>query len=157
MNRDIIYGWLGGHMVQPQHRTALLDPASAAISNRQMARLEIAVTSRKHTPHPLSNRQSSGRGGRQHSRAPAQRASTVSGLRHTPFLIRYQQLEFNVNHSKQTPAPISNPQKRGNMFSRKCAESASRLSPFSAFSLNRFRFAIISNRNTTEFKKRIIP
>jgi hypothetical protein len=110
MNRDFIHGWLGGHMVQPQRRTTLLDPASAAVSNRQLARLENAVTSRKHTPHPLSNRQYSGHGGRQHSRSPAQRASTVSATRHTPFLIRYAQLEINVNHSKQTPAPISNPQ-----------------------------------------------
>jgi purine nucleosidase len=53
------------------------------------------------------------------------------------------------------------------MFSRKRAKSAPPLTsfpvfkfpfeaspfPFSALSLNRFRFAIISNRNTTEFKK----
>jgi hypothetical protein len=90
MNRDIIYGWLGGHMVRRQRRTALLDPASAALSNRQY----------------------SGRGGRQHSRSPAQRASTVSATRHTPFLIRYAQLEISVNHSKQTLAPIFNPQMR---------------------------------------------
>jgi hypothetical protein len=110
MNRDFIHGWLGGHMVQPQRRTTLLDPLSAAVSNRQLARLENAVTSRKHKRHPLSNRQYFCRGGRPHSPSPARHVSTVSGPRHIPFLIPYPGLEINVNHSKQTPAPISNPQ-----------------------------------------------
>jgi hypothetical protein len=41
MNRDIIYGWMRGYMVRRQRRTALLAPASAAISNRHFAQLEI--------------------------------------------------------------------------------------------------------------------
>jgi len=41
MNRDLIFGWLGGYMVRRQRRTALLAPASAAISNRHFAQLEI--------------------------------------------------------------------------------------------------------------------
>jgi hypothetical protein len=40
MNRDIIYGWMGGYMVRWQRRTALLALASGAISNRHFAQLE---------------------------------------------------------------------------------------------------------------------
>ena len=100
----------------------------------------------------ISNRQYFRRGGRQHS-SSSTLPSRILATRQPQFLIRYQQLEINVNHSKQTLTPISNPQKTRNMFSRKRTESASRLGPSPAFSLNRFRFAIISNRHTTEFKK----
>src|SRR5580704_19718317 len=96
----------------------------------------------------ISNRQSFRRGARQHSSSSTLRASRILATRQPQFLIRYQQLEINVNHSKQTPTPISNPQMRRNMFN-----FASRLSLLSAFSLNRFRFAMVSNRTRPQFKK----
>jgi hypothetical protein len=40
MNRDLIFGWLGGYMVRRQRRTTFLAPASAVISNRHFAQLE---------------------------------------------------------------------------------------------------------------------
>jgi hypothetical protein len=101
----------------------------------------------------ISNRQSFRRGARQHSSSSTLRASRILATRQPQFLIRYQQLEINVNHSKQTLTPISNPQIRRNMFSQKRVRFASRLSLFSAFSLNRFRFAMVSNRTRPQFKK----
>src|SRR6202522_2445514 len=101
----------------------------------------------------ISNRQSFRRGGRKHSSSSTLRACRVLATRQQQFLIRYQQLEFNVNHSKQTLTPISNPQIRRNMFNQKRVRFASRLSLFSAFSLNRFRFAMVSNRTRPQFKK----
>src|ERR1700722_16540420 len=57
MSRDLIFGWLGGHMVWRPCRVIHLEPASADISNRHfIVRLEIAVTSRKQTPAHRSNR-----------------------------------------------------------------------------------------------------
>src|SRR5580704_14203159 len=81
----------------------------------------------------ISNRQSFRRGARQHSSSSTLRASRILATRQPQFLIRYQQLEINVNHSKQTLTPISNPQIRRNMFNQKRVGFASRLSLFSAF------------------------
>jgi hypothetical protein len=58
----------------------------------------------------ISNRQYFRRFGRQHSSSSTLRASRILATRHPQFLIRYQQLEFNVNHSKQSVELISNPQ-----------------------------------------------
>src|ERR1700679_1495118 len=67
----------------------------------------------------ISNRQYFRRFGRQHSLSSTVRASRILATRHPQFLIRYQQLEFNVNSSKQTPTAISNPKNRRFISSKK--------------------------------------
>ena len=81
----------------------------------------------------ISNRQSFGRSGRRHSPSSTLRASRILATRRPQFLIRYQQLEFNVNSSKQTPTAISNPQNRRFIFSKKRPESGPRHPRFSIF------------------------
>src|SRR5271156_4955621 len=81
----------------------------------------------------ISNRQYFLRFGRQHSSSSMLRASRILATRQPQFLIRYQQLEFNVNPSKQTPTAISNPQKRPYIFSKKRPKSGPRHPRFSIF------------------------
>ena len=76
---------------------------------------------------------------------PSDRFAQADPIRHFPvsifdfpssavaFLIRYQQLEFNVNPSKQTPTAISNPQNRRFIFSKKRPKSGPRHPRFSIF------------------------
>jgi hypothetical protein len=94
-------------------------------SNRQSFRRGPRASARHHRCTNRSGRSARrrfGRAGFQPIRRPFRRAPQADPVRHFPvsifdfpsfavaFLIRYQQLEFNVNHSKQSTETISNPQ-----------------------------------------------
>jgi hypothetical protein len=91
----------------------------------------------------ISNRQSnvvSARQNRTADRLNSRRHRRFNGSRTAPFLIRYQQLEFNVNHSKQSVELISNPQNPRYLETRFIAKYASQFGhalhpqfPFSVF------------------------
>jgi hypothetical protein len=128
-------------------------------SNRQSFRRGPRASARHHRCTNRSGRSARrrfGRAGFQPIRRPFRRAPQADPVRHFPvsifdfpsfavaFLIRYQQLEFNVNHSKQSTETISNPQNPRYLESSFIAKSGGQFGhalhphyPFSFFPFSR--------------------